>query len=87
MAREQIPATDGRQIYRVMVEGQVEVGGNKGSATIPMNWIYYLAAGPNGKQVSFVFSVEPSLVEQLGTQDRQIVESLKFRSTNTASRR
>lgn len=76
--REQIPVSDNRRIFRVVVEGQVDVTGAKGTAQIPMNWIYYLVAAGNGKQASFVFAVEPSLMEQLATQDRQIVESLRF---------
>ncbi len=78
VGREQIPVDDGRMIFRVMVDGEVMLEGKAGTATLPMNWIYYLIADPQGNQASFVFSIEPNLLEQLGTKDRDIVSSTQF---------
>lgn len=78
LARERIPTQDGRRVFRVVVEGEVELSGDKGAARIPMQWIYYLVSDPKGRQASFVFSVEPNLIEQLAGRDQDIVLSLRF---------
>jgi hypothetical protein len=78
LSRERIPTEDGRLIYRVVAAGNVVIKSNKGRSDIPMNWIYYLVAHPQGRQASFVFSVEPPLLEQLKDQDRELVLSLRF---------
>lgn len=79
VSREKLPATaDGRQIFRVEVTGNVIIKSAKGRADIPMLWIYYLVADPQGRQASFVFSVEPKLMEQLQGRDRELVASLRF---------
>lgn len=78
VSKEQVPTQDGRFIYRIVVDGEVELTGSKGSVKVPMNWIYYLCADPGGQQVSFVFSVEPALMEQLAGRDRAMVESVEF---------
>lgn len=78
LSRETVPATNGRMIYRVEVEGESEVTGNKGAVQIPMNWIYYLVAEPSGQQMSFVFAVEPSLRGELGQEDLDMVKGVQF---------
>ncbi len=80
--RDQISTDDGRQILRVIVEGEREYKGNKGSALIPMTWIYYLVVDGTGRQLSFVFSVESPLVEQLNNRDLEIVKSQRFTQVN-----
>ncbi|QDU40434.1 hypothetical protein Mal4_47900 [Maioricimonas rarisocia] len=77
-ARERVPTDDGRMITRVIVGGSVELKGDKGAVDIPMMWIYYLVTDPNGRQMSFVFSVEPDLHEQLGDRDVAMVKSVRF---------
>lgn len=67
---EPIPTDDGRFLYRVTAAG--EANGR------PMHWIYYLCAGPSGRQTAFVFAVETELLKQLGAGDREIVRSLEF---------
>ncbi|WP_437201929.1 hypothetical protein [Planctomicrobium sp. SH664] len=84
--REQIPTDDGRRIFRVAATGQVEMAGAKAAVTVPMVWIYYLVAHPDGRQASFVFSIEPELLEQLQDQDREIVTNLEFLTPQTVSR-
>jgi len=78
ISRETIPLDDGRKIHRVVVGGNVVLKSNEGRADLPMVWIYYLVATPQGRQASFVFSVEPKLLEQLKDRDRQLVLSLSF---------
>ncbi len=78
MKSEQLPEEDGHQILRVVIEGEHEVKGKKGSALIPMTWIYYIVADRTGQQLSFVFAVESPLVEQLGERDLEIVKNLRF---------
>lgn len=67
---EVIPTDDGRFLYRVTAVGE--------SNNVPVTWIYYLCAAPNGSQVSFVFAVETALLDRLGNRDRQMLNSLRF---------
>jgi hypothetical protein len=67
---EELTGQGGNYLYRVVAIG--EVNGT------PMHWIYYLCAGPSGRQVSFAFVVETELIERLGDRDREIVKSLEF---------
>lgn len=76
--QEDIPTKNGQFIYRVVAVGEVEIKGDKGAVKLPMNWIYYLCTNPDGRQVSFVFAVEPHLRETLGQEDRNMVTSVSF---------
>lgn len=79
-AREKVPMADGRTILRVVTQGQTVVAGAKPgeSATLPMAWIYYLVADRSGKQLSFVFVVEPAYLPALGDRDLQMVKSVEL---------
>jgi hypothetical protein len=77
-ARDKIPTSDGRQIFRVVTQGKYQLPEGEQRSEVPMTWIYYLCTAPSGRQVSFVFAIEPALMERLAGQDRQIVESLQF---------
>ncbi|MCA9014311.1 MAG: hypothetical protein KDA77_03170, partial [Planctomycetaceae bacterium] len=66
----------GRFIHRVTVAGKAN--------EIPVQWIYYLCTAPTGKQISFVFTVDEKLVEQLGNRDTDIVLSLEFMEPKSA---
>ena len=57
--RGRIPAQDGRIINRVIAQGQAQVSGAAGMKPLDMNWVYYLVTHPSGRQVSFVFAMEP----------------------------
>lgn len=57
-------------IYRVIANGQV--GKQK------VQWRYYLCAAPDGRQVSFVFAVDPGKLDVLKDRDLAIVSSLQF---------
>jgi len=78
VARDKIPTQDGRQIFRVTTQGKYELPSGEETKEFPMSWIYYLCIDPSGRQVSFVFAVEPAMKDRLAGQDRQIVESLQF---------
>ena len=78
VARDRIPAQDDRTIFRVTVEGKYTLPNGEESQEVPMTWLYYLCADPSGRQVSFVFALEPEMRERLAGQDRQIVETLQF---------
>ncbi len=78
VARDSIPTSDGHKIFRVTVQGESESPDGEETKAYPMSWIYYLCAAPSGRQVSFVFAVEPAMRERLAGQDRQMVESLLF---------
>jgi len=67
---EVIPLEDHRFLYRVTAVGEAN--------NVPITWIYYLCAAPNGVQVSFVFAVETSLRSRLGGRDLQMLKSLRF---------
>lgn len=76
--REKMPSEDGRTIYRVVAQGQTTLAGEKEAIEVPMQWNYYLLAAPTGQQLSFVFAIEPQLLEQLQDRDLQMVQSVRF---------
>lgn len=78
VSRDTIPTEDGRKIFRVTTQGKYTLPEGDQTRDYPMSWIYYLCVAPSGRQVSFVFAVEPAMKELLAGQDRQIVESLQF---------
>ncbi len=80
VARDRIPTQDDRTIFRVTVDGKYALPNGEESKDVPMTWLYYLCADPTGRQVSFVFAVEPEMRELLAGQDRQMVESLQFKN-------
>jgi hypothetical protein len=78
VSREKVPTADGRTILRIVTQGEFEVAGDKAAVRIPMNWLYYLVAAPDGRQTSFVFAVEPAYLPTLADRDLQMVKSLEF---------
>lgn len=76
--RNKLPTDDGRLVYRVIVEGQNTLISDKGTVEVPMEWHYFLCAAPSGRQLSFVFAIEPKLAEQLGDRDVEMVRSVRF---------
>jgi hypothetical protein len=58
------------RVYRVVVHGT--------ASDIPMRWVYYLVADPQGRQVAFTFAVEQKLLERFADADKVMVGSLKF---------
>lgn len=76
--REEIPSEDGRIIHRVIAEGQTSLLKDKEAVEVPMQWNYYIVTAPTGEQLSFVFAIEPQLVEQLADRDLLMVQSVRF---------
>jgi len=86
-AREQVDVGEGMKVFRVVVEGSYTLKGSKGEELeVPTHWIYYLCAAPSGKQASFMFAVESNLLEQLGQQDEELVQSLQFTAERSVPR-
>lgn len=77
--RDRLPLEDGRTVLRLVVEGEMTVKGDEGMVKLPMNWIYYLCADRTGKQMSFVFVVEPAYLQLLAGRDLAMVKSVRFR--------
>lgn len=77
-SREQLPTDDGRKILRVVATGEMTVNGEQGSTKLPMSWIYYLCADRSGKQMSFVFVIEPEYLKLLSGRDLAMVKSVRF---------
>ncbi|MGE5194091.1 MAG: hypothetical protein ACM3U2_16470, partial [Deltaproteobacteria bacterium] len=76
---EKLRLKEGLFVVRVVVAGTVERrNARKEIETAPMQWIYYLVANADGRQVSFVFSVDPAQVKSLGDRDLSIVGGLEF---------
>lgn len=75
---EEIETTDGRFLYRVIANGN-----SNGRA---MTWIYYLAAHPDGRQVSFVFSTESELMETLNERDIDLIRTIQWPKAVTPTR-
>jgi hypothetical protein len=73
---ENLSPEDGRFIHRVTVAGKAN--------EVPVQWIYYLCTAPNGRQISFVFTVDEKLVDQLDNRDADLVLSLKFLEAKAA---
>lgn len=67
---ERLKVPDDRSVYRVTVLGEAQ--------QVPTQWIYYLVAHPDGRQVVFFFTVEAKLAEALQNRDLSIVGSLEF---------
>lgn len=77
-ARDQLPTDDGRTILRLVAAGEMTVSGEQGPVKLPMNWIYYLCADRSGKQMSFVFVIEPEYQKLLAGRDLEMVKSARF---------
>ncbi len=75
---ENLATDDGRYIHRVTVAGKAN--------NVPVHWIYYLCADPSGRQISFVFTVDQKLLEQLKDRDTDLVLSLDFLDPQAAPR-
>jgi hypothetical protein len=76
---EKIENREGLHVLRVVASGGAERKTAKNEIeSIPMQWIYYLVAHPDGRQMAFVFTVEPERLEILKSRDMSLVSSLEF---------
>jgi hypothetical protein len=58
------------RLLRVVIRGTV--------SDLPMRWIYYHVADPQGRQTVIVFLVEEKLFERLAGADKKLVDSFRF---------
>ena len=70
VSAEDLVVGDDKRIYRVTAVG--------GSESLPRQWVYYLVTAPDGRQVSFVFTIEPKNIEQLSGRDAELVKAVRF---------
>jgi len=75
---EVIPTQDKRYILRVVCSGEVNQKTAKGEQKIPVYWIYYLVAHPDGRQIVLVFTVESSLLERFMDRDINLALGVDF---------
>ena len=76
---EKLNLKEGLFIYRVVVAGTLQRVNDKQEPEIsPVQWIYYLVANPDGRQLSFVFSIDARQVKDFGTRDIDMVTGLEF---------
>ncbi len=66
------------RVYRTAVLGMV--------SEVSVQWHYYLVMDQQGHQAVLAFTVESELVEQLGTADKELVNSLRFLDPKLASK-
>jgi hypothetical protein len=66
----ELPTQDGRQIYRLTVQGK--------SGDLPVILTWYAVVNRAGRQVVFVFTTEPTLADKLGGRDLAIVQTISF---------
>lgn len=76
----------GYQEYNVVVEGSVPVTLDKQEQELPIHWIYYLLSDGQGRRLVVAFVVEASLLERFGGADRELLDSLRLRGSEMASR-
>lgn len=74
----ELKTDNGDYHYRVVAQGKV--------GELPMLWIYYLCAAPDGQQTALVFVLEPKNQEKLNGRDLKISQSLTFHSAGNAIR-
>ena len=61
----------GFQVMHAYVQGKVQ--------DLPIEWRYYLVSDPKtGRRMAFAFTLEKSLVDRLGTSDRDLIEQVEL---------
>ena len=76
---EKIKLRDGLYVFRVVAVGVVPSQNDKGEEIqSPMQWIYYLVANDDGRQVALAFSVDPERAKDLKDRDLAMVGGVEF---------
>jgi hypothetical protein len=70
LAEGEVPAGEGRWLYRVTAEGKAD--------SQPVVQTFYLLAGPRGDQVAVTVTTAPDKVKALGTRDTRFVKAIEF---------
>jgi hypothetical protein len=65
--------TDDYRILRVEIRGA--------ASDLPMRWIYYHLADPQGRQAVFAIVVEEKLYDRLAQKDKALVQAFRFTET------
>jgi hypothetical protein len=58
------------RLLRVVIRGT--------ASDLPMRWVYYHVADPQGRQAVFVVVVEEKLYDRLAGADKKLVDSFRF---------
>lgn len=66
----ELQSPTGHQMFHVHVVGQV--------SDVPIHWIYYVMATPDGKNYAVAFTVEEKTLERFGNGDREFVDGFEF---------
>jgi hypothetical protein len=78
---EKLKLKEGMYVFRVVAVGSVDrTNEKKEPESSPMQWIYYLVANADGRQLSFVFSVDPRQAKDLENRDLSMVAGIEFLS-------
>jgi hypothetical protein len=78
---EKLRLKDGLYVFRVVAVGSVDRLSEKNEPeSSPMQWIYYLVANSDGRQLSFVFSIDPRQTKELENRDLSMVAGVEFLS-------
>ena len=80
---------DGVVVTRVVAAGQFHYTEGTGEAkqmkSRPMQWTYYLAVHPDGRQLSCVFAHEPDARDRLAGRDESLVDAIEFFAPRVAA--
>jgi hypothetical protein len=80
---ERVKVRDGMYVFRVVVLGTVAAKNEEGDdAATPMQWIYYLVANADGRQLALVFTSDPKRAERWKDRDLGIVGGVEFLPVN-----
>ncbi len=66
----EMPATAGRWLYRLSIEGKME--------DVPVVQTFYLLAGPQGDQLAVTVATKPDKLKAIGNRDMNLVNSIEF---------
>lgn len=66
----EVPVDDGRWVYRLSAVGA--------AGELPVQWIYYIVAGPSGEQAVFVYTMEAKLADRFGSRDLAMIGTVEF---------
>ncbi|MGQ0637382.1 MAG: hypothetical protein ACT4QC_22480 [Planctomycetaceae bacterium] len=76
---DRLKVREGLYVFRVVAVGAVEtLNEKKEPISRPMQWVYYLVANSDGRQVALVFTLDPKLFDDLKSRDLAIVGGLEF---------
>ncbi|HSQ56463.1 MAG TPA: hypothetical protein VLM40_12040, partial [Gemmata sp.] len=70
LAEGELPAGEGRWLFRLSAEGKID--------SQPVVQTFYLLAGPRGDQVAVTIAVTPEKFKALGTRDAELVRAIVF---------